>query len=198
VRGGRPAGRGVGSFFWSPALGLGASSSSSVIPQIGAVIQQIEGWAPGSLSYQNNNPGNLIFVGQAGAVLGAGGFAKFPTYDAGLQAMYNQIQIFQNNGLTLNQMMGKWAPAGQGTNNPVAYANSIASTVGIDPDTPLADVSAGSSVYSLPSGGSFTDDLTAAFSAPDLSTAAGIVAGDPVLLSVGVLLGGLVLWNLFG
>ncbi len=89
--------------------GLGQSSSG--LATIAATIQQVEGYYPGSLAYQNNNPGNLIYVGQAGATLGAGGFAAFPSYDAGYQALLNQIQNYANRGLTIDQMMAIYAPA---------------------------------------------------------------------------------------
>ena len=39
------------------------------------------------LNIRNNNPGNLRFVGQAGATPGEGGFAKFETPQAGLDAL---------------------------------------------------------------------------------------------------------------
>lgn len=200
------SGRGVGVFlpWWGAQLGAPGLAglgdlSQSLVTQIGASIQQQEGWSPGSVSYQNNNPGNLIYVGQSGAVLGAGGFAKFPDYQTGLQAMYNLISYYANQGFSLNQMMAKWAPFGDGNNNPVLYAQTIASQVGIDPDTPISGAVPGvlgsSSVYTLDS---VTNDLNAALAAPDLSTAAGIVGSDPVLLGAGVLVGGLLLWTLFG
>jgi hypothetical protein len=53
-------------------IGLGTTSSPNAAI-IANTIQQVEGYYPGSLAYTNNNPGNLIFVGQAGATQGAGG-----------------------------------------------------------------------------------------------------------------------------
>src|ERR1700686_2648048 len=103
---------------------------------IAATIQQIEGYFPGSVAYQNNNPGNLVFAGQAGATLGAGGFAHFPTYQDGLDALNNQIQLYAGRGMTINDMMAVYAPASAG-NNPGAYALQIASAVGVDPNTQL-------------------------------------------------------------
>ena len=40
------------------------------------------------VSDRNNNPGNLKFAGQPGATRGEGGFAKFPTREAGMAAMH--------------------------------------------------------------------------------------------------------------
>ena len=162
-------------------IGLGTTSSPNAAT-IAQTIQQVEGYYPGSVAYTNNNPGNLIFVGQAGATPGAGGFAAFPSYDAGYQALLNQIQNYANRGLTIDQMMNLYAPAGQGNNNPTAYANTIASALGVSTDTTVADALAGAgstaattdtssiSTASMPG----TDMFSAAFS--DLGTA--VSSGD--------------------
>jgi hypothetical protein len=125
--------------------GLGAATGpvpSDVVDTIAATIQNIEGYYPGSLAYQNNNPGNLIYVGQSGAVQGAGGYAYFPTYNDGLTALKSQIQNYGSRGLTIQQTMDIYAPAGHGNNNPTAYAQRISDAVGApSPDTLLTDLS---------------------------------------------------------
>ena len=65
--------------------GLGAPTilDDATVNTIAQAIQQQEGYYPGSLAYTNNNPGNLIYAGQSGAVQGSGGFAKFPDYSTG-------------------------------------------------------------------------------------------------------------------
>jgi hypothetical protein len=167
-------------------IGLGTSSSPNAAV-IASTIQQVEGYYPGTLAYTNNNPGNLIYVGQAGATPGAGGFAAFPSYDAGYQALLNQIQNYANRGLTIDQMMNLYAPAGQGTNNPTAYANTIASALGVSTDTTVADALAGAgstadtsnstvSTASMPGTDMFTaafTDLGTAFSSGDFSGMSG-------------------------
>lgn len=130
--------RGMGRF-----RGLGQTSGASTIA---ATITQIEGVNPAYIA--NNNPGNLIYVGQAGATMGTGGFAAFPTYAAGYQALLNQIQNYANRGLTIDQMMALYAPAGQGSNDPTSYANSIASALGVSSDATVADAISGSSTVS--------------------------------------------------
>jgi hypothetical protein len=124
------------------AAGLGVAQilDQGTVETIAAAIQQQEGYYPGSLAYRNNNPGNLIYAGQYGAVPGEGGFAKFPTYQDGLQALYNQIQLYASRGLTIQGMMDKYAPAGQGSNDPVAYAYNVAAAVGSTPGTLLTDI----------------------------------------------------------
>lgn len=163
---------------------------------IASTIQQVEGYYPGTLAYTNNNPGNLVYVGQAGATPGAGGFAKFPSYDAGLQALDDQIQLYAARGMTISQMMNTYAPASAG-NNPTAYAQTIANSLGVDPNTSLLDLAGFSTsspapLPSLPDLSSFTlaDPSTwlPDFSAIDPATlgmiAAGLVVGIFVLNSV--------------
>jgi hypothetical protein len=165
--------------------GFGSFGLGTPADTIASTIQQVEGYYPGTLAYKNNNPGNLIFVGQAGAVPGAGGFAAFPTYDAGYQALLRQIQLYGNQGLTIDQMMAKYAPAGQGNNNPTAYANTIASALGVSTDTTVADALAGSTVD--PS--TFIDASAAPSTSIDMS------AIDPVTLGIGAALLGFVLYQ---
>jgi hypothetical protein len=138
-----------------PTPGLGRLGSTVVVtPQLQTLAQTIqtqEGYYPGSLAYTNNNPGNLIYVGQAGATAGAGGFADFSTYDAGLNALYNQLNLYATGAcavcggqpLTIAQMAAIYAPAGQGTNNPTVYANNMANALGVSPDTLLSTAIAG-------------------------------------------------------
>lgn len=94
-----------------------------------------------------NNPGNLIFVGQAGAsaspftFVGSDGrtyaLAQFSTPDAGAAALQNQIQIDAGRGMTIQQFANSYAPAGSG-NNPTAYAQYIASATGLSVNDPLS------------------------------------------------------------
>ena len=97
-----------------------------------------------SLAEENNNPGNLRFVGQKGATKGKGGFAKFENYNAGLVAMQKDLKAKQtghsstglNGNNTLLELISKYAPEKDG-NNPVAYANTVARQLGITPNTSI-------------------------------------------------------------
>lgn len=159
--------------------GLGQTPAAATVAQ---TIQKVEGYYPGTLAYTNNNPGNLIFVGQAGATQGAGGFAAFPSYDAGYQALLNQIQNYSNRGLTIQQMMDIYAPATQAGNNPTLYAQTIATSLGVTPDTLLSDA--------LAETGSPSDTSVLADTS---GTSTGI---DPTLAIGGALLAGLLLYQL--
>ncbi|WP_334469250.1 lytic transglycosylase catalytic [Arsenophonus sp. PmNCSU2021_1] len=87
---------------------------------------------------RNNNPGNLNFVGQRGAVRESpnGRFAKFNTAFEGLQALSSQLNRYAERGLnTVEKIISTWAPANE--NNTRAYIDKISGKLGISPDTVL-------------------------------------------------------------
>lgn len=100
-----------------------------------------------TLAERNNNPGNLRFIGQKGAVKGDSGFAKFESYDDGFNAMINDLKAKQTGrtktGLgpnsTLSDLINVYAPAAD-KNNPVAYSNTVAKLMGVTPDTKIGDL----------------------------------------------------------
>jgi hypothetical protein len=173
-------------------IGL-STITQPAVSTIASTIQTVEGYYPGSIAYTNNNPGNLIYVGQLGAVKGPAMpgtpyyYAQFSTYDAGEAALANQIQTYANQGLTINQMMAKYAPAtdanGNPTgNNPTAYANTIAAALGVSPDTTISDALAGNATAGVPAvdtSGVFDSvdtafsDLGGAISSGDFSSVSG-------------------------
>lgn len=97
----------------------------------------------------NNNPGNLIFVGQPGAVPGVGGFAAFATLADGIAAAGNQVSLDLSRGTdaigrpttTLAQLIGSWSPGNAPGNTPAStsnYISSVSASTGIDPNADLA------------------------------------------------------------
>jgi hypothetical protein len=113
-----------------------------------AAIRQMEGTNPAFAA--NNNPGNLVYIGQAGAVPGAGGFAKFSTPAAGEAALESQIQYQVNQGQNLTQFFNQYAPGGTvnaagGVQTSAAtqnYINTVSLQLGLDPSTPLNSIQA--------------------------------------------------------
>ena len=105
-------------------------------------IQKHEGWIlnPPSRSVRNNNPGNLVFVGQPGATKEANGrFAVFKTYQDGLNALKNMILngakgkskvYFPSDNLY--DFFNKYAPKSD-NNDPVRYAEVVAKAMGVNP-----------------------------------------------------------------
>jgi hypothetical protein len=130
-------------------LALGSVSAGTGAPQAGGsaqldqrILGAIGGFEagndPNALSIRNNNAGNLMDHGV---------LRKFSTKEEGDQAALDQIDRFINRGLTLNELIAKWAPADDGKtpalkgNNPVAYAARVARQLGgIDPNVPLKQI----------------------------------------------------------
>ena len=90
------------------------------------------------LAALNNNPGNLRFAHQAGATSGVGGFAHFDSPEAGYQALLHQIQLDASRGYTLGQYITKYAPPSE--NDTALYIEQACQSLGIDANTPLANV----------------------------------------------------------
>jgi len=104
-------------------------------------IQQHEGWFPGSRSFRNNNPGNLKFSGQFGAVgADANGFAIFPDYDTGREALIADLRAkaLKYPNWSILQIMTRYlggnpnAPAVTSEGDPFAYARAVANKLGAD------------------------------------------------------------------
>ncbi len=94
------------------------------------------------IAYENNNPGNLKFVGQPGAsqgspVAGTTGsyWAKFETPEAGQVALENQIKLDQSKGLTVEQFINKYAPSSE--NNTSEYLSQFKYNLGVESNTSL-------------------------------------------------------------
>jgi hypothetical protein len=112
----------------------------AVVGRMAEAIKTFEGWFEGSRSQRNNNPGNLKFAGQPGAV-GADdtGHAVFTDYDAGWEALKSQIRIaFLGTSRcyspmdTLYSFFEKYAEE-----NSRQYAEFVAGELGVDPNTTL-------------------------------------------------------------
>lgn len=117
----------------------------SLLDQMASAIQQMEGWFPGSVSQRNNNPGNLrAGSGQIGT--DSKGYAIFPDYQTGYNALVRQITLNVNKGLTLEEFFGGkqgvypgYAPAAD-SNQPNVYAQFVATKLGIDSNVPLSEI----------------------------------------------------------
>jgi hypothetical protein len=180
----------------------GGSISPQAVQAIAAAITHQEGNAPNSISSQNNNPGNLVYAGQAGASPGgAGGFAKFDSLADGQAALANQITLDAVRGTdvtgrpttTIAELVASWAPASDPRNDPAAYAASVGIQTGYDVNAPLSSLGAPdsggtvvASSYSLPSGLDSSGVDTSASTDDDSSDSAVVDAsllGSPVNLA---------------
>lgn len=84
------------------------SQYGPMVTKLAATIRRIEGYNPNFAA--NNNPGNLTFAGQRGAVKGPGGFAKFPTLEAGEKNLEWQIQNYIDRGYDIRKFISTYAP----------------------------------------------------------------------------------------
>ncbi|MGK2829248.1 hypothetical protein ACSI5F_03965 [Ralstonia pseudosolanacearum] len=88
---------------------------------------------------RNNNPGNLNFVGQAGATREAGPngrFAVFQSAEAGLQALAHQLRLYAQRGInSVRAIISKFAPPSE--NNTQAYIDSVSKRLGVDSNASL-------------------------------------------------------------
>ena len=91
-----------------------------------------------SRAQRNNNPGNLEFRGQLGAVPenGSGRFAKFGSAAEGVSALVKQLQRYGGRGLdTLNEIVNKYAPSNE--NDTGAYIAALSKRLGVGADQKL-------------------------------------------------------------
>jgi hypothetical protein len=109
----------------------------ATITDLANSIATMEGWnVSGSLAQRNNNPGNIRFVGQAGATLGEGGFAKFSSVNDGWNALSDLLNRRANQGMTLKSLFYSYAPPTD-NNNTDAYISFVSKQTGVSPDTTL-------------------------------------------------------------
>lgn len=112
------------------------------IEAIAQGIATMEGfYKPGSLSEQNNNPGNLRSWGSVPVVEG---YAKFPSVETGWRALRTQIGKNIDRGLTMQEFFGGkpgvyggYSPAAD-KNNPHGYAQYVAGRLKVAPDVQLS------------------------------------------------------------
>jgi hypothetical protein len=96
------------------------------------------GGAPAGGGVSSNNIGNVRPVGGGPSA----GFQQPPTLEDGIRLAVNNVKAYPakfNNGqpMTLLQIGERWAPRGDGANDPVQWARNVASIGGLDPTKPL-------------------------------------------------------------
>lgn len=139
--------------------GLGYLGARYVLPGLGVTLELPKSLglpnllpatntaAPGPASaprgIRNNNPGNLRWsilnpwTGQSGK--DAQGYAQFSSPDYGIRAALKLLRNYITlNGLqTIKAISARWAPAGDGTNNPAVWSSNVAIYSGIGQNAQL-------------------------------------------------------------
>jgi hypothetical protein len=103
-------------------------------------IMEWEGYRKGSVSYYNNNPGNIKAAKQPGLIgQDSEGHGKFLTFQDGWDALINQLTMMgdgrsqvYNAEMTLFDVFAKYAEA-----NAKPYAEFVAKRLGVMPITRL-------------------------------------------------------------
>lgn len=123
------------------------------IPALAEAIAKNEGYFNGTsqVAIKNNNPGNLKFVGQAGATADDRGFAVFKTAEEGGQALINDLTAKYNSGKyqTINDLMSVYSPD---SDNPAAAGYTSDGTSPTGAYSSVSDALAknvGASTYAL-------------------------------------------------
>lgn len=111
----------------------------SLIDTLAQAIGQMEGYfKSGSVADRNNNPGNLraspYAIGKD-----ANGYAIFPDAQTGWNALYYQLNLYSQRGLTLEQMINVYAPASD-NNDPNNYLNFVTGKLGVGPNTSISSL----------------------------------------------------------
>jgi hypothetical protein len=104
-------------------LGKGATPPTGTTPGAGAS----GGGGTSEFNYGNIRP------------VGGTGFNTYATPQDGIAAMSSNLAAYANqHGInTLNGLTARWAPKGDGANDPVAYAKRLGAALGIDPDAEI-------------------------------------------------------------
>jgi hypothetical protein len=98
----------------------------------------------GSFAWLNNNPGNLTgggtSVGEYPGKRNWHGFLIFPTPEDGLAAIPKFLKANGYGPLSIAAAFKKYAPKGDGKNDPAHYAQSVADAIGVSVDTKIDDL----------------------------------------------------------
>jgi hypothetical protein len=143
----------VDKWWWWAALILGVLLAARkfvnpVIDRMAKAIQQFEGWHEGSVSWRNNNPGNIKdthFPGTVGH--DDEGHAIFDSFASGWNALVRKLEnAFYGKStvylptFSLYEFFRKWAEG-----NSREYAEFVATALGVTPETTLAELLTGGS-----------------------------------------------------
>lgn len=129
-----------------------AQSQPGRLMQLADAIFHFEGGKAGDLNVRNNNPGNLKFENQPGAVKGPNDFAVFDSINDGWAALYRQLQksLSEFPQLDFNQFFARWLgqrdyinPRVTNQGDPFKYAKFVAGKLGVSADQTLGQIFGG-------------------------------------------------------
>lgn len=128
----------LGAGAWAFSRSTAPAASRVQLPQGVIALEQAGGQIPRGV--RNNNPGNLRafpsvkWQGQVGK--DSAGFVIFDTPQNGMRALARDLLVsFGSGRTTVRQIVKRYAPPSE--NDTAAYIQSVATWMGIGPDTPL-------------------------------------------------------------
>jgi len=119
-------------------------NTKSFIPQLAKAIEHHEGYFVGSRSYRNNSPANFksgtltSYMIKLGAIgVDPQGFAKFPTYDIGFNALClflkdactDKLRLYRGS-MTIAEFFHRYAPSSE--NNTQVYITQVCRKLGVE------------------------------------------------------------------
>lgn len=118
-----------------------------LFPDLDQAMAQFEGYGiAGSLATVNNNPGNISygsFAVRHGGTIGKGGFASFPSPEAGFAAQDALVSSYAERGSSIADLITAWSPPtgiGNSAESTQNYIDFVSSKLGVPPDTKLSDL----------------------------------------------------------
>lgn len=110
--------------------------ATAAIRALADAITRMEGYAPGTRAWRNNNPGNLRDYKKTNGQWAIWptlphddkGFPQFATPEAGRAALERDLGLKVGRGMTLEQIIYAWAPPSDGNNTAQYLANVVAWT----------------------------------------------------------------------
>lgn len=89
----------------------------------------------GTISWRNNNPGNIrtsSFTKKNGEIGQAGGFAIFQSLEIGMNAIKKLLRSKNYNNLTIEKAISRYAPNGDGNNDEKVYQKRLGQLTGLN------------------------------------------------------------------
>ena len=112
------------------------AANASNDEEFGTIIEIPDASQPRGI--RNNNPGNLEFRNQPGAVPepGSGRFARFRSAEEGLAQLADQLRRYGSRGIdTVSAIISKYAPSIE--NDTPGYTGTVARSLGVDSNSKL-------------------------------------------------------------
>ncbi len=107
----------------------------------------VETHSGGSLSWKDNNPGNIVYAHQHSAIGSYHAstgytFAIFPTYEAGVAAAVHNLKsgIYAGAGLSIDQGLQKWTNLPSGSTQLKNYQHIVDTALDLPGTTHLKDL----------------------------------------------------------